>query len=129
MDSETVRPPAQVLVIDDEPETVRIVQQALEEADFKVHTATSPVDGLALYEQHWRDIDLVLLDYLMPEMTGDVAFECLQQIDPDARVMLLTGCDDHVASILLDKGLRGCISKPFYLDELVNRVREEIEKG
>ena len=128
MDSKSDNPSAQVLVIDDEPEMVQIMRQVLEEAGFKVYTATNPVTGLELYEHHWREIDLVLLDYLMPEMTGDVAFECLQQINPDARVVLLTGCDDHVAPSLFDKGLRGCILKPFYLDELVGRVREEIEK-
>jgi CheY-like chemotaxis protein len=128
MVSGSVNTPLQVLVIDDEPEMVQIVQQVLEEAGFKVYTATTPAAGLDLYEQHWREIDLVLLDYVMPEMTGDVAFECLQQINPDARVVLLTGCDDHVAPSLLDKGLRGCIFKPFYLDELVRQVREEAEK-
>ena len=128
MDSKSDNPPGQVLVIEDEPEMLKIIQQVLEEAGFKVYAATSPVAGLELYEHHWREIDLVLLDYLMPEMTGDLAFDCLQQINPDVRVMLLTGCEDHVASSLLDKGLRGCILKPFYLDELVNQVRDEIEK-
>jgi DNA-binding NarL/FixJ family response regulator len=70
-----------------------------------------------------------LLDYLMPDMTGDLVFECLQRINPDVRVLLLTGCDDQVARKMFEVGLRGYIQKPFYIDDLAQRVREELAQG
>ncbi len=59
-------------------------------------------------------------------MTGDLVLECLQRINPDVRVILLTGCDDQVARGLFEKGLCGYIQKPFYIDDLVQRVRDEL---
>jgi CheY-like chemotaxis protein len=118
---------AQILAIDDEPDVLDVIRLALEDAGFKVLTASGAVEGLELFEQHRRDIKLVLLDYLMPEMTGDLVFESLQRIDPDVRVVLLTACDDNVAKRMFTQGLRGYVQKPFYLDDLVQRVREEVE--
>lgn len=117
----------QILVIDDEIEILDVIRQILLDEGFTVHTAHTPHDGLELYERLWREIDLVLLDYLMPEMTGDVVFESMQRINPDAKVVLLTGCDDNVAKRMFEKGLHGYLQKPFYLDDLIKRVREEIE--
>ena len=74
-----------------------------------------------------RGVQLVLLDYLMPGMTGDLVFDYLRGINPDVRVMLLTACDDQVAKVMFAKGLRGYMQKPFYLDDLIARVREELE--
>lgn len=121
------RKPHQVLAIDDEPEVLEIIRTALESEGFRVLTAKLPGEGLKIFEEQWRDIDLVLLDFLMPEMTGDLVFEALRNINPYVRVVLLTACDDRVAHKMFAEGLRGYIQKPFYLDDLVQRVREEIE--
>lgn len=117
----------QVLLIDDEPNILAVVRMVLEGEGYRVLIANSGREGLDLYESQWRDIDLVLLDYLMPEMTGDLVFECLRRINPEARVLLLTACDDHVARRMFETGLRGYIQKPFYVDELIQRVRNEVE--
>jgi len=117
----------QVLVIDDEPDILDVVRTVLCGEGYRVLAANGGREGLDLYEHQWQDIDLVLLDYLMPEMTGDLVFECLQRINPDVRVVLLTACDDNVAKRMFETGLRGYIQKPFFIDELVERVRNEIE--
>ena len=116
-----------VLAIDDEPDLLDIIKTALEGEGFRVFTATDPQEGLKLYEQHARDVQLVLLDYLMPNMTGDLVFECLQRQNPDVKVLLLTACDDHVARQMFQAGLRGYIQKPFYLADLIARIGEEID--
>jgi CheY-like chemotaxis protein len=121
------RKPHQVLAIDDEAEILEVVRSTLTGEGYRVLTASNPRDGLALYEQQWQDIELVLLDYLMPDMTGDLVFEALQRINPDARVVLLTACDDQVARKMFGAGLRGYMQKPFYLDDLIRRVAEEID--
>jgi DNA-binding response OmpR family regulator len=119
--------PPEILAIDDETDILDIIQATLQDQGYKVHVAASPTQGLELFEQHRREIKLVLLDYLMPEMTGDLVFESLQRIDPGVRVILLTACEDSVAKKMFAAGLRGYIQKPFYLDDLVERVREELE--
>ena len=117
----------QILAIDDEKDILEIIRTALEGEGFRVHTTTSPNQGIAYYEEHAQEIDLVLLDYIMPEMDGGLVFECLQTSRADVRVLLLTGCDDHVAKTMFARGLRGYMQKPFYIDDLIARVREEIE--
>ena len=116
-----------ILAIDDEPDILDIIKTALEGEGFSVVTAQDPNEGIDYFEQHARQVGLILLDYIMPSMTGDSVFECLQRIDAEVKVLLLTACDDHVARAMFANGLRGYMQKPFYLDDLVNRVREEIE--
>jgi two-component system, cell cycle sensor histidine kinase and response regulator CckA len=116
-----------ILTIDDEPELVEIIKTTLEQDGFSVLTATTPQEGLELYEQNWRDIKLVLIDYLMPDMNGAEVFECMQRVNPDVRALLVTACDDNVAKGMFARGLRGFLAKPFYLDDLVRRVRDEVE--
>jgi len=128
MSTGPVSPQKQILAIDDEPETLNVIKRCLETKGFQVLAASTPKEGLELYEKHHREIGLVLLDYLMPEMTGDLVLECLQRANPDVRVLLLTGCDDNVAKRMFEEGLCGYIQKPFYLEDLVNRVREELSQ-
>jgi len=129
MEGHPVSPQKLVLAIDDEPEILDIIKQCLEMEGFQVLTALGAKAGLKLYETRGQEIGVVLLDYIMPDMTGDLVFDCLRQKNPDARVILLTGCEDSVARTMFEAGLRGFIQKPFYLDDLVNRVREELSQG
>lgn len=117
-----------ILAIDDEKEILEVLDLALSEAGYKLITAQHPLEGLRAYERQWKDIDLVLLDYLMPDMTGDLVFEELQRFNPDVRVLLLTACDNHVAQRMLTTGVRGCIQKPFSLDEVQQRIADELDK-
>jgi two-component system cell cycle sensor histidine kinase/response regulator CckA len=128
MDGHPLSPPKLVLAIDDEPEILEIIKQCLEMEGFQVLTAPGPKEGIKLYEERGTEVGVVLLDYLMPDMTGDLVFECLRQKNPDARVILLTGCEDSVARKMFEAGLRGFLQKPFYLDDLVGRVREELNQ-
>jgi two-component system cell cycle sensor histidine kinase/response regulator CckA len=129
MSARSGNPQKHVLAIDDEPEILEVIQRCLEAGGFQVLTASGSREGLELYEKRHREIGLVLLDYLMPEMTGDLVFECLQGVNPDVRVILLTGCEDSVARKMFESGLRGFIQKPFYVEDLVERVREVMESA
>jgi len=128
MNDDSVTSPKYVLAIDDEPEMLEIIRLCLEGEGVPVLTAPGSRAGLETYENRWREIGLVLLDYVMPEMTGDLVFECLQRINADVRVILLTGCDDQVARGMFEAGLRGFVRKPFYIDDLVQRVRDELSQ-
>jgi DNA-binding NtrC family response regulator len=116
-----------VLAIDDDFELLEIVKGSLEPYGFEVHTASSAKEGVDYYDQNWKNIDVVLLDYLMPEMTGDLVFECLKQKNPDVRTLLLTGCEDSVAGRMFEEGLWGYVHKPFVLSEFVDQVGEAID--
>jgi DNA-binding response OmpR family regulator len=91
-----------------------------------VYTASSAKEAISVFRDNRHDIGMVLLDFLLPDMSGEWIFENLRSLDPDVRVVLLTGCEESVANRMLKRGLRGYLQKPFDLPELVERVRDAI---
>jgi two-component system, cell cycle sensor histidine kinase and response regulator CckA len=116
-----------ILAIDDELAILDIVKTALKAEGYTVHIASSPTEGIKFYEQHWRNIKLVLIDFMMPEMTGDLVFEHLQRINPDVRVLLLTGSFMFQKDEKFVRRLRGYMEKPINLDILAVRVKDAID--
>ena len=116
-----------ILAIDDEEGFLSMLKMALECQGFMVHTASSPNEAIKLYGERCQEISMVLLDFLLPEMSGDLVFENLQRLNPDVRVVLLTACEGSVAESMLKKGLRGYLQKPFCIQELTQKVRDAID--
>jgi len=114
-----------IFVIDDNSEVLESVKKILQREGYVVHTAHNPPDAIKLYETHWQEINLVLLDFLMHVMRGDEVFERLQEINPNVRAIVTTGCDDDAAEKMFQKGLRGFLQKPYSPQELIDRVRAE----
>lgn len=115
-----------VLVIDDEASVLETIKDVLECYGFKVYTASSGKEAVAVFRDKQYDIDMVLLDFLLPDMSGEWIFENLRSLDPNLQVVLLTGCEKSVADRMLKRGLRGYLQKPFDLPELVKTVRDAI---
>ncbi len=115
-----------VFAIDDEEGFLGLLKIALERSGYIVHTASSPKEALTLYRERWQDITLVFLDFLLPGMSGDVVFDELQRLNPDVRVVLLTGCEESVAERMFQRGLRGYLQKPFTLSDLAQKAHEAI---
>ncbi len=115
-----------VFAIDDEEGFLGLLKLALESHGYIVHTASSPKEAIAFYKERWRDIGMVFLDFLMPGMSGDMVFEELQRLNPDVRVVLLTGCEDSIAEKMFQRGLRGYLQKPFSLPDLAQKAHEAI---
>jgi DNA-binding NtrC family response regulator len=115
-----------ILAIDDEETFLSFLEEALECFGYRVFTASSPQEALKFYEERWREIDVVLLDFWLPPLTGTFVFDELQRLNPDVRVVLLTGCHEPVAAKMFQKGLRGYLKKPFKLPDLAQKVRDAI---
>ena len=115
-----------ILVIDDEIGVLEMVKAALECEGFKVYAASNADEGIKLYEEHWRDIGLVLLDFLMPGMTGDHVLEYLQSLDPDVRVVLLTANKYSFERQRHSSSVLGCLEKPFELPQLSEQVHQAL---
>jgi DNA-binding NtrC family response regulator len=113
-----------VLVIDDDSAILALVKATLERDGYAVYTASSAAEGIKLYEEHWRNIEVVLLDFWMPGLNGDHVLEHLQSLDPGVRIVLLTGNKYSFERQLQAKGICGCIEKPFDVMELSERVHQ-----
>jgi len=116
-----------LLVVEDEPELLRLVAQALREDGYAVDEATDGADGL--YKAKAWDYDAIVLDVMLPKKNG---FEVLAELRKDRKspVLMLTARDtisDRVRG--LDTGADDYLVKPFDLTELLARVRALIRRS
>ncbi len=111
-----------ILVIDDDTDVLNSVRRLLRREGWVVLTASDPLEGLQVYEGLWPDIQLVLLDYFMPNLRGNEVFERLQRINPHVRVLLATACDDDISQPMIQGGLCGFVQKPVSPRDLIRRI-------
>jgi CheY-like chemotaxis protein len=91
--------PTTILCIDDEPEVLRVREQLLEMHGFLVLTASSGARGLRLLSDG-QSVDLILLDYVMPEMSGDQIAEELKRLYPRVPIVLVSGFQELPETLL-----------------------------
>lgn len=118
-----------VLLVDDEAMVVEVGSEMLVHLGYHVLTANKGEDALRLIEKRGSDIDVVLLDMIMPGMSGAETFDAIREVRPDVPVLLCSGySQDGQATELLNRGCNGFIQKPFNLNQLSQRVRDILEK-
>ncbi len=118
-----------VLIVDDEElVTVSLRNLFLLQSDYRVVTHTSPLAALAAAKG--TPVDLVITDYLMPEMDGITFLSRLREIQPQAIRVLLTGYADKENAIraINSVGLYQYIEKPWDNDHLLVVIRNGLEK-
>ncbi len=115
-----------ILVEDDNDEVRELMCRALTLSNYHILTATDGATGLAIYKQYQAEIDLVILDMMMPHMNGLELFKALQQWDSQIKCLMITGNapDPLEIELLKDKGLQGFIRKPFSLKDLDDLIKE-----
>jgi two-component system, cell cycle sensor histidine kinase and response regulator CckA len=117
-----------VLFVDDEDEIVKVSKSLLEVMGYRVLTARNGQEALQIYRQQRDAIDIVLLDMIMPGMNGERVHEKLKEINPDVRILLLSGYSkDREATAMLAKQCDGFIQKPFKINELSRSIRQAME--
>ncbi len=116
-----------VLIVDDEPQMVRVYGRMLEKAGYRVLTALSGALAIEQVRAHGAEIALVILDMTMPEMSGARTFDAVRALVPDLKVLLSSGFGaEGQAQELLGRGCAGFIQKPFTAAELTAKLRELI---
>jgi len=117
-----------ILFVDDEDAIVELGHQFLSRLGFHVKTAKSGQEALEIYRKEKEGIDLVILDMIMPKMSGGETYDRLKQIDPSINVLLSSGYSlNGQAQEILDRGCRGFIQKPYTLEKLSRNVREALD--
>ena len=113
-----------ILIVDDEKALLTTSTMMLEQVGYHCLQAQNGREALEVYRAHHQDIDLVLLDMLMPDMSGKECFHALRQEFPNAQVMICSGfTEDHSVSELLEQGALGFIKKPYRMKEFLNEVK------
>jgi DNA-binding response OmpR family regulator len=118
---------ARILIVDDEPEMVRGLEDNLRFEGYQTLSATNGADGLSLALQEGPD--LVLLDIMMPQLSGWDVLRGLRAKQLDIPVIMLTARGEEVDRVLgLELGADDYVTKPFSLRELLARVRAVLRR-
>jgi excisionase family DNA binding protein len=124
LDDDQVR----VLVVDDDPRIVRIIEAMLgHEERFKVRTASTGYDA-GMMTREFRP-NIILLDYMLPDVNGNIVCERIKS-DPDladTRIIIISGVvQQEEIDGLLEAGADAFIRKPFQVEELIQKINELI---
>jgi len=115
-----------ILLVEDEDVVRETVASMLKELGYTVYTAENGKIGADEYKKHSDEIDLVILDMIMPEMNGKDCFYAIKEFDENAKIILSSGFSrEEDVFELKENGLKAFIKKPFYISEL-NKVIHSI---
>jgi PAS domain S-box-containing protein len=117
-----------VLLVDDEEMIIQVGQHLLENLGYRVLVAKSGKEAVDLYGKRKKEIDLVILDLIMPGMGGGETFDRLKAIDRDVKVLLSSGYSiNGNAKDILDRGCKDFIQKPFTIHELSRKLKQILD--
>lgn len=126
---EVVKGKGTVLLVDDEEMIIDVAGQMIQNFGYHVITAASGKEALDVYKKNKDRIDMVILDMIMPEMSGEDAYDNLKEIDPEIKVLLSSGYSiDGRAAKILERGCDGFIQKPFDMKRLSNKIVEVLDR-
>jgi two-component system response regulator PilR (NtrC family) len=115
-----------ILLIDDEPNIIEVLEIIFQEDDMEVFKATSGSEALALLNQH--KVDLVISDIRMPDISGVEILKQAKQIVPDTIFIMMTAfATTETAIDALNHGAFDYLTKPFQIEELRSIVRRALE--
>ncbi len=118
-----------VLMVDDEDTIVEIGRKSLERLGYKVLTAQNGVEAVEVIKSH-PNINIVILDMIMPEMGGGETYDRLKEIRPDIKIILSSGYSiNGEAQEILKRGCDSFIQKPFNITDLSYKIREVLSGG
>jgi two-component system, cell cycle sensor histidine kinase and response regulator CckA len=113
-----------ILVAEDEDIMRDLLVEMLDSGGYQVITAENGREALDIYQDRAREIDLVILDMMMPELDGPTAFRQLKKINPEVKVLLSSGYnEDEQSQDILNEGVLGFLQKPYGISDLLDKVR------
>jgi PAS domain S-box-containing protein len=114
-----------ILLVDDEKIVLEANRGMLESMGYRVYAVESGQEAITLFKGKRNEIDLVILDMIMPEISGGETFDRLREINPGIKVLLSSGYSlNGEAQTIMDRGCKGFIQKPFRIEKLSQKVRE-----
>lgn len=114
-----------VLVADHDPDSLQAVETMLTDEDYRVLSVQDAFEAISIYARLWAAIDLVILDFSMPGLSGDLVFDELQAINPNVAAVISGGyTHPDKLSQMLGRGLSGFVPKPFSREKLIRQIQQ-----
>ena len=126
----TVRGKETILLVDDEETVLEVTVKLLEVLGYRVLVARTGHEAVEMYRFLRNEIDLVILDMIMPGMGGEATFDILKFISPKVKVILSSGYSiEGDSEKMLERGCHGFVQKPYNLEALSKKVREVLDRS
>ncbi|MBU4389262.1 MAG: response regulator [Proteobacteria bacterium] len=127
--AEIIKGTGTIFLVDDEKVILEVNQELLEAMGYRVITASGGKEAVEVFSKNRDEIDMVLLDMIMPTMGGGEVFDIIKEINPKVKVLLSSGYSiDGRANEILSRGCDGFIQKPFGASELSIKIKEILGK-
>jgi PAS domain S-box-containing protein len=118
-----------ILLVDDEDSLIDLGKNMLKKLGYRVETSIRPIEALETFQAAPHQIDLVISDMTMPNMTGDILAAELRQIRADIPIIICTGYSERInEQRAAELGIQGLIMKPFTIRRLAKMVREVLDQ-
>lgn len=118
-----------ILIVDDQETVWDFLIEALQKLGYSVLLAENGLDAIEIYKENPDQIDLILLDMIMPKMGGHNTFFQLKSIDPNAKVILFSGyVSEEEVNDLLAQGAKGFLSKPHRIKDMALEIRRVLDE-
>lgn len=119
-----------ILFIEDEEQVRKVGIRMLKKLGYSVIACKDGVEALDYYKNSWEMVDLVILDMVMPRLSGEDTFFELESINPDIKVIITSGYSmDEVAQDIINAGAHGFIQKPFRMKEFSELIVDVLNEG
>lgn len=115
-----------ILIAEDDAANRELMVNILEDAGYSVVATANGLEAIEVFKKSKENICLVILDRIMPKMSGDETFRALKKIGLDVPLFLSSGYHNEEKT-MLDEGVTGFIRKPYRIDELVEKVKSTLE--
>ena len=114
-----------ILLVDDEEMVLDAGAKLLEKMGYNVFEAQAGRKAVEIYKENKDDIDMVILDMIMPEMGGGAVYDLMKEINPEVKILLSSGYSiNSQAKDILRRGCDGFIQKPFNMEELSGKLSQ-----
>jgi DNA-binding NtrC family response regulator len=116
-----------ILLVDDQEEVREVCGAMLATLGYEVVTASDGLEGVEAYARLAEGIDLVIVDMVMPNLSGRDCFRRIRDIRPDVRAILSTGYSlEGAVEETMREGICGFIQKPYRLEQLARAIEEAL---
>jgi two-component system cell cycle sensor histidine kinase/response regulator CckA len=125
---EIVRGTETILLVDDEKIVLEVNKELLVSMGYNVFAVGSGQEAVAIFMENKDKIDLVILDMILPGISGADTFDRLREISSGIKVLLSSGYSlNGKAQAIMERGCNGFLQKPFQIEQLSSKVREMLK--
>jgi len=118
-----------ILFVDDEQMIVEVADQLLRQLGYRVMIAHGGKEALDIYRKSSEEIEMVILDMIMPDLSGGEVYDRLKKMNPGVKVLLCSGYSiDGQANEILKRGCNGFIQKPFNVARFSQTIRDILDQ-